>query len=112
MKTFEQLDSTQQEKAIQKCTVRLLEAILEGGIRFNDQLNQDDLQARIDRAMAQAEKMKTPWFASEYVMETCKDEIEGMARCDAEDALYSEGENVIAGIIAPAKVPANLAAAA
>ena len=44
--------------------------------------------------------MKTPWFASEYILDACREELEGMAICIAEDALYPEpNEIVIDGII-------------
>jgi hypothetical protein len=100
MKTFDQLDSAEQEAAVRAATNSLLTAIVEGAIRFSDEKNGDDLQARIDAAQAKAEEMRTPWFAHEYVMDTCREEVEGMARADAEEALYSEpGERVIAGIV-------------
>lgn len=55
---------------------------------------------RIDAAIAKADKMQTPWFAHEYIIDTCADEIEGMARCDAEDAVYAKpGERIVHGII-------------
>jgi hypothetical protein len=85
---FDQLNEEQQEKALQYHTSKLLQAICEG-LRFNDELNRDDLQAKIDKAFEIADKMQTPWFAHEYIMETCKEEIEGMAQCDAEDAEYA-----------------------
>lgn len=101
MKRFEELTETQQQKAEEKALVSLLEAILEGGIRFNDALNGDNLQARIDAACEKAEKMHTPWLAHEYILDTCRPELEGMARCDAEDAIYPErGERCIAGVAA------------
>ncbi len=96
MKTFDDLGDELQAKAVEHATSKLLEAICEGAVRFNDKLNHDDLQERIDAAFAKADKMQTPWFAHEYIMDTCSDEIAGMARCDAEDALYLEpGENAI-----------------
>ena len=77
-----------------------LKAILEGGLRFNDEANGDDLQARIDKACDQADKMQTPWFAHEYIMDTCREELTGMALAQAEDSLYSEqNENVVSGIV-------------
>lgn len=101
MKTFDQLTDTQRAAALAKATNDLLTAITEGAIRFNDTLNHDDLQARIDAAFAKADQMQTPWFAAEYIMDTCRDDIEGMAQCDAEDSLYAEeGEHVIHGIAA------------
>ena len=98
MKTFEQLTPEQQKKAVEKATDNLLTGIVEGYIRFNDEENKDSLQARIDEAWEKAEKMQTPWFAHEYIMESCGEEIRGMAQCDAEDALYAENETVIYGI--------------
>jgi hypothetical protein len=98
VKTFEQLTATQQAKAIENCLTDLLTGITEGGIQFNDKLNKDNLQARIDAACAKAEKMQTPWFAHEYILDTCRDELESIARATAEAALYSEHENVIDGI--------------
>jgi len=99
MKTYTELTPEQQAKAVDKATVNILTAILEGSLRFDDAKNGDDLQARIDTACARAEEMQTPWFAHEYIMGTCRDDIEGMAQCDAESSLYLEaGEFCIAGI--------------
>ena len=95
MKTYQQLTEAQQEKAREKALVELLKAILEGGIRFNDSLNGDGMQGKIDKACAEAEQMHTPWFAHEYVMDVVGDELRGMAQCDAEDAIYPEGERII-----------------
>ena len=60
------------------------------GIRFNDAANGDDLQARIDAAGGKANAMQTPWFWSSYIMDTCQDDLEGMAAAYAEDALYPD----------------------
>lgn len=99
MKTYSQLTEAQQEKAQESALNALLNAILEGAVRFNDELNGDKLQARIDAACEQAEKMQTPWFAGEYIVEAVGDELRGMARVDAEDAIYPErGEFVFMGV--------------
>ena len=100
MKKYEELTTEQQEKARNKALTNLLETILDGGIRFDDDSNQNDLQARIDRACEKAEKMRTPWFAHEHIMDTCGDELEGMAQRDAEDSLYAEQDDppVVFGI--------------
>ena len=95
MRKFDQLTPAQQEKAAAHELTLLLTEIVQGAIRFNDKLNGDDLQARIDKALAQADKMKTPWFAHEYVMEACKEDLEGLARSKAEDALYPEPEEYV-----------------
>ncbi len=99
MKTYDQLTEAQKELALSKCVDLLLEAIVDGGIRFNDSLNGDGLQARIDTAWANMERLQTPWFIGEAIMETCREDITGMAQCDAEDALYPEkGERTIDGV--------------
>jgi hypothetical protein len=100
MKHYDELNEYQKTAALSKARDRLLEAICEGRIRFNDALNGDNLQARIDAAFKQYEDLRTPWFVAEAIMETCADEIDGMAQCDAEDALYAEpGEVVVSGVI-------------
>lgn len=100
MKTWEQLTESQQEKALDKAVENLLTDILEGAIRFSDEKNHDNLQAKINAACEKAEQMRTPWFASEYIMDTCLDEIRGLAQCDAEDALYLEpSETAVSGIL-------------
>jgi hypothetical protein len=100
MKKFDELAEEQKAAAVAYHVNDLLKAIIEEGIRFNDKLNGDDLQARIDKAFDKAESMKTPWFAHEYIMDTCRDDLEGMAQCRAEDCLYAEtgDPEVIRGI--------------
>ena len=95
MRTYQELNEKEQERAREVALNELLEAITEG-IRFNDEANSDDLQARIDAAGEKANAMQTPWFWSEYIMDTCKDDLESMAAADAEGALYpGPGERVI-----------------
>jgi len=99
MKTYEQLTAQEQEWAVNKTTSDLLGLIVEGAIRFDDEKNEDDLQARIDAGIQQADDLQTPWFAGECIMEFAGDDIRSMAQVDAEDALYSEnGEMIIAGV--------------
>lgn len=100
MKTFDELTAQEQKNAINRCIEHFLHGLIEGAIVFNDELNNNDFQERVDRAIKKANDMQTPWFAGEYVMDDCREEIEGFARTRAEDALYSEpNENVICGII-------------
>mgnify|MGYP003338121911 CR=1 FL=1 len=99
MKTFAELTPEKQVKAVEKAVEYLLRGICEGAIRFNDTLNGDGLQSRIDCALEKAERMQTPWFAGGYIMDTCREDIEAMARADAEDSIYPEpGECCVAGI--------------
>lgn len=77
----------------------LITSICDGAITFDDTANGDNLQARINKAWAKAETMRTPWFIHEYIMDTCRDDIEDIARCTAQSALYTEeNEHVISGI--------------
>ena len=100
MKTYDQLTQPEKDAAEDKAFENILEAIIEGGIRFADEKNQDSLQARIDAAIEEANNLQTPWFAGECVMDACGDELRGMAASDAENALYSEpSEYVVSGII-------------
>lgn len=101
MKRFEELTEEQQAEAVKFAEERLLEAIVYEGIRFDDEANGNDLQARIDAAFAESEKMKTPWYAGQYIMDTCKEDIREMAISDAAGALYAEPNDppVVTGII-------------
>ena len=90
MRTFDDLSSHEQVKARSKALDELLTLVAEGAIRFNDKLNGDSLQKRIDAAWKQACDMLTPWFVGEYIMETCGDDLRSMAEADAEDALYPD----------------------
>jgi len=99
MKRFDELTQAQQRAAEDRFLCRWLKAVCEGTIRFNDELNHDTLQARIDKAIERANQMQTPWFAHEYVLDTCREDLEGLARADAQDALYpSADETVMAGV--------------
>ncbi len=90
MKKFDDLTEKQQAAAEQHFLGILLEHVVSGAVRFNDEMNQDDLQARIDMALDHAERNQTPWFGGEYILEVAREDLEGMARCDAEDAIYLE----------------------
>ena len=78
---------TPEQQAVNKEVEFLLEALILGAFRFDDTLNHDDLQARIDAAIAEAERMQTPWFAHEYIMDTCAEEITAMAQANAESSI-------------------------
>ena len=114
MKKFEELTQEQKDEALETSTGRLLEAIVSGHIRFDDEKNGDEFQAAIDLARAEASKMQTPWFAGEYVMDArfypgeghiveddglwpVGESIRSMASVDAEATFYLEdGETAIA----------------
>lgn len=96
MKRWKDLSEDEQQKAVGKATAQLLDVVVEGSIRFNDDLNHDSLQTDIDTAIKEANGNRTPWFAGEYVMEAVGDTLRSMAQCDAEDSYYPEvGESII-----------------
>ena len=95
MKTYEQLSTEEKDKARRIALEGWLTAIVEGAVRFDDKLNGDDLQARIDAACDKAGDMQTPWFAHEYIMETCADDLTALAEADVQDALYPDPDERI-----------------
>jgi len=97
MKAYNQLTEKEQAAARKYFFGKLLADVANGMIQFSDTLNENDLQAKIDRRIAEAESMQTPWFAGEYIMsdEDVAQELIGMASCNAEDALYLEEETAV-----------------
>ena len=96
MLTFDQLTKAQQEKAIENRLNVLLSDIVAGVLCFDDSQNGDNLQAAIDSACAESERMHTPWFAGEYIMDATFDggnvgkALRSLAGPMAEDAIYIE----------------------
>lgn len=92
MKTFDDLTEGLREWAKQKCLDELLGLVASGVVVFDDAANHDDVQARIDRAIAEAERLSAPWFACEIILDdpVVADVLRGIAQCDAEDAIYLE----------------------
>ena len=97
MRTFNQLMALEQAAAVEYTLTCLLRAILERGLRFDDATYGNNLQASIDQAFAEAERMQTPWFAGEYIMEAVGDDLKSIALCDAEDTRYGADDD---GLIA------------
>ena len=96
MRRWNDLTPDEQQKAIEKQTNVLLGAVVKGAIRFNDELNQDTLQADIDKAIEKAEANRTPWFAGEFVYDAVGEQLRSMAEADTGEAYYPEtGEQII-----------------
>lgn len=83
--TFQELTVAQQEKAVENMMTEVLQAYLEG-VRFED----ETLNSRIDDAIEKADSMQTPWFAHEYIMDTCSEDVKNLARTWAENTVYSD----------------------
>ena len=101
MRTYEQLTDEEKSKALDQELNALLGHVIEGSIRFDDEKNDDNLQAVITAASEEANRRQTPWFAGEYIMDakytvdkaggyeaSVGDNLRGMAQCTVEDALY------------------------
>ena len=107
IKTYKELSDKQKEDVESKFFGEILSAILNGVLIFNDEANNDNLQATIDAAIDKANSMKTPWFANEYVLEaeyTVLDSnkvllvdslIRSLAHSKAIDALYTESRIIV-----------------
>jgi len=95
MKNWSGLSEKERELAKHAALTHILKAVIEGGLRFDDRANNDNLQKRIDQALAEAERMRTPWFAHEYIMESCGQELQSFAADDAVDAFYPEDSEFI-----------------
>ena len=93
MKTYKELSEEQRTKARLYFRSMMLRAICEGTAFFED----EKLQTRIDRAVAKAESLQTPWFAHEYVLEDkyIVQRLDAMATLEAEESIYLEDEPAV-----------------
>ena len=85
MRTYQELSEQEQARAREVALGLLVEAVASGAITF---ARGTVLESKVAAGIAEAERLQTPWFAAEYVLERCREELEGMSLCDAEDALY------------------------
>jgi hypothetical protein len=100
MKKYTDLTAEQQAEAVHDALSNVLEDVVSGALCFADELNGDDVQQRIDAALKEADRLQTPWFAGEVVMEdsSVAAVLRGLAQADAEDedTYYLEaGERVV-----------------
>lgn len=94
---YEDLSEEEKGKALTKCLNELVRLIVEGGIRFDDEKNDEPIQKHIDDAFAKAEGLQTPWFAGEIMLEDkwLYEKLKAFALADAQEAVYPEVETVI-----------------
>src|SRR3989338_7804455 len=92
MRRFDDLTEKEQAASEQAAQASILEDIVSGFMRFNDEANGDDIQARIDAAVVEMERMQTPWFLAERLMEDdqVRALVEGIARALVEDTYFLE----------------------
>ena len=94
-KKFDDLTPEQQKEAVDNELNDLLKEITSGAIRFNDEMNGDDLQARIDKAGEDANKQQVTWFWHEFIMETCREDLESIARGTAQTGVFAEDGELV-----------------
>jgi hypothetical protein len=88
-------DLNENEKVVAKSIAlnNLLSDILEGNIML------DDLQKKIDNAFQKSIDIQSP-FDADYILDTCREELETLAFETAENSIYPEScENVITGVL-------------
>lgn len=111
MKRYDDLTDDQKEQAVNQALNDLLTEIC-SGLRYNDEVNGDNLQAMIDAAIGAADRMRTPWFAHEYILEAkfrpfkghiadddglypVRSQLTSIARSTAEEAFYPEPSDAV-----------------
>lgn len=96
MRTYAELSEQEQARAREVALGNILQAVVEGDFAFfsEDELG-TELQAKIDAGIVEAERLQTPWFAGECIMERCGPELTAMAGVDAEGAVYPGPEDYI-----------------
>ena len=93
MRTFEELDQAEKERAFDLFTNKLIGELITGVFRFSADVH-ENLQEAIDGAMDQAERMQTPWFAHEYIADAeyvggkVIDTLRDIAQCDASESAF------------------------
>lgn len=86
MKTFDELTPEQQEEAVEKEAIRLLSALADGSTR---RVNKR-LQAVVDEAWTEMERLSTPWFFGEAVWEEIGTDLKNLVLPTVEGQLFAE----------------------
>lgn len=84
MKTFKQLSEAQQQLAVNRRVIEIVEGLTQGHIILTD----PTMHEKFMRACEKANKMKTPWFSASYVMDELGIEITDMARREVEHYVF------------------------
>lgn len=82
MKTYDELDADQKEEALEYWVNLTLTNIIcgeVGPIEFTP-----EVFSKMEEAMLEANRMQTPWFTSEYLMDAAGDEIREYALRNAQ----------------------------
>lgn len=85
LKTFDDLTPAQRSIAVTKRVNLLLNWMSEGVPLFDAGSREDKL---VQEACDEAERMQTPWFVHEYIMDKLGDELREMAIADCREMWY------------------------
>ncbi len=97
IRKYEDLTAIEKNQAVQNCLSQLLNSIMNGEIKFDDKQNGEPIQERIEAAAVKADKLETPWFITEIIMEDkwLAEKLTLIAQAEAEQALYPEIDQMI-----------------
>src|SRR3990167_9558441 len=92
MRRFDDLTEKEQAASEQAAQASILEDIVSGFMRFNDEANGDDIQSRINAEGWGMVRMQKPGFLAERPMgeNQVRALVEGMARSLVEDTYFLE----------------------
>ena len=82
---YNDLSDSEKESAVNHFLLRVLETATEYPSYYQFD---SDLHKKILKAHKKADKAQTSWFAHEFIMEDCGEELRELALDDAEQALY------------------------
>lgn len=97
MKQYPDLTPVQKERAIQVCYSNLLASVVTGEVTFKVAA----FQEKIDNAIKEANRLKTPWFAADMVDEACGLQLRQVAQEVAADKYMfypEEHDQIIPGV--------------
>lgn len=95
MKRWDQLSESQRARAVEHQVEQIILVVVETNCACFP-----SLEKACKAAAEEAERLQTPWFFGSILYERAKDDIDLLAREDAEAALYAEpDEYIVSGII-------------
>lgn len=95
MKRYSELTQEQQRRAVRLAFDRLLDAVSNRGLRFNDIANGNRLQERIDACIEKAEREQLDHMIPEYVAAACMEDLVQLAEQTARNAVFVENETTM-----------------
>lgn len=92
MKTFDELTAQQQSLACEVALLKILAKISEGSARFP---GLPSIQAKLEAAAAEDERLKSPSYMHQFVLNNYKAELDVFAGQYARSAFYREPGDLV-----------------